>query len=194
MPIIELELNNNRNVYKPKGKQKLLILSDLWGFRKFDWANEYTQRLKLKFEVLNYDCCSLGDIDVNDYKEDILHKQFINGGIKIAAKKLVALEKTEVDILAFSIGGIIAWKAGLLGLKIRNFYSVSSTRLRYETQKPKGNIKLFFGEKDVFKPKDSWQKRLNVDFETVANKTHTMYKEEKIAAIICDELTNLFAK
>ena len=71
-------------------------------------------------------------------------------------QKLIELEKDSVSILAFSIGGAIAWKYGLKSQKIDSLICVSSTRLRKEVEKPKGKIALYFGEDDAFKPKREW--------------------------------------
>ncbi len=139
-------------------KPRLIMLSDLWGKQKSAWISAYTKRLTKKFDVIYYDCCELGRIDISVYNQDILHSQFIKSGIETATKCLVELETEKINILAFSIGGVIAWKAGLNGLKIGNFYAVSSTRLRNETKKPDGNLKVYFGSEDNFKPQIEWYK------------------------------------
>jgi len=109
----------------------------------------------------------------------------IKSGIEIATKRLLELENGKISILAFSIGGVIAWKAGLIGLKIVNFYAVSSTRLRNETKKPKGNIEVFYGSKDKYRPKTDWFKKLNIANQIIKNKDHEMYKENEFASKIC---------
>ena len=137
-------------------KPRLIILSDLWGTEKSNWINYYLNALSPEFDIKYYDCCEIGNVDTTSLKEGVIHSQFIDHGIDLAVEKLIQLEDGKVDILAFSIGGIIAWKAGLKGLNINNFYAISSTRLRYESEKPSYAIKLYFGEKDLFKPDTNW--------------------------------------
>jgi len=166
-------------------KPRLIILSDLWGIKKSDWVKAYTKKLNQNFDIKYYDCSELGEIDTSIYSQDALHKQFIKSGIEIAAKRLLELENEKISILAFSIGGVIAWKAGLIGLKIENFYAVSSTRLRNETKKPNGNIIVFYGSKDKYKPKIDRFKKLKITNQIIKNKNHGLYKENEFASKIC---------
>ena len=108
--------------------------------------------------------------------------------MSVAVENLLNLEKGNIAILAFSIGGTIAWKAGLKGLKINNFIAISSTRLRYETIKPNCKLKLYFGENDQNKPLAIWSKTLNIDLEIVENEDHEMYKNHDFAIKFCSEL------
>lgn len=169
-------------------KPRLIILSDLWGIQKSNWIKAYTKRLNKKFYIRYYDCCEIGKIDISVYNQEVLHNQFINGGIEVATKRLLELEKGKISILAFSIGGVIAWKAGLNGLKIENLYAISSTRLRNETKKPNGNLNIYFGSKDKYKPKNDWHKNLIISNRTIKNKNHEMYKENEFAGEICKEI------
>ena len=171
-------------------KPRLVILSDLWGFEKVIWLNEYLQQLKDTFEIQVYDCCILGNIDKSEYNETNLHTQFIKGGITHAVKQLLQLEQDKVDILAFSIGGTIAWKAQLNGLKINNLYAVSSTRLRYEHIKPKYNTILYFGENDAYKPNSEWFLKMEITPKIIKNKKHNLYSETNCIKEICQFLLN----
>jgi hypothetical protein len=164
-------------------KPRLIILSDLFGNRHFDWENFYINSLKSHYDVQYYDCCELGNIDKSIDTQKHLHQQFVDDGIEKAVGNLLALEKGIIDILAFSIGGTIAWKAGLKGLKINNLIAISATRLRYETDKPNCNIKLYFGEKDVFKPLRNWFERLGIDINILENEGHDCYILKKAAFV-----------
>ena len=66
-------------------------------------------------------------------------------------------------ILAFSMGGSIAWEAGLKGMDIGRLYAVSSTRLRLQTEKPACQLQLFYGSDDPFQPDASWFETLKLD-------------------------------
>lgn len=169
-------------------KPRLIILSDLWGKEKADWVSGYVELLKDKFEIQYYDCCELGAIDKTDYTEENLHSQFVNGGIEKAVENLLKAEKNKIDVLAFSIGGTIAWKATLKGLNVRNLFAVSSTRLRYENEIPNGAIKLYYGENDSNTPSGDWFEKYSINFEIIKNKEHSFYTQKDFATSICDEI------
>lgn len=161
-------------------KPKLFILSDLWGFDDASWIENYTELLKSDFQLTLYDSRKLAGIDKTNLGEKKLHSKFVNGGINRAVNKLAQLEKEEVNILAFSIGGRIAWKAALNGLKINKLYAISSTRLRYEIERPDCHIHLTFGEKDQFIPEQVWFKKLNLAPEIIKDEAHEIYKKDYI--------------
>lgn len=92
-------------------KSRFIILSDLWGRDKSNWVSDYVELLRDNFEIQYYDCCELGGIDKTIFTEQSLHDQFVNGGFEIAVENLLNKEKGEIKILAFSVGGTIAWKA-----------------------------------------------------------------------------------
>ena len=171
-------------------KQRLLILSDLWGSKKSDWLSYYTNILRKKFEIQYYDCCTLGELNTSTYTEEALHQQFINGGIELAVQNLLDTETETVHILAFSIGGTIAWKSMLKGLKVASLHAVSATRLRYETNKPDGNIQLYFGENDTYAPNTKWFGKINSTATIKNKKGHDLYTEPKFArelsTLICE--------
>ena len=169
-------------------KPRLIILSDLWGKEKSDWVIGYVELLKDKFEIQYYDCCELGEIDKTNYVEENLHSQFINGGIEKAIANLLKIEKNQIDILAFSIGGTIAWKSALKGLNVRRLFAVSSTRLRYEDEIPRAAIKLYYGDNDNHKPNHNWFEKHSIDFEIIKNKNHDFYTEKECTTLICNEI------
>lgn len=162
-------------------KKRLIILSDLWGRDKSEWLIYYTQILNNYFDIQYYDCCELGEIDMFDYNEESLHKQFINGGINRAVDKLYELERQPVTILAFSIGGTIAWKYGLKSDRIDSLICVSSTRLRMETLKPAGKIILYFGEDDAYKPDIDWFNNMMLNQNFIKDSGHQFYKDRDFA-------------
>ena len=169
-------------------KPRLIILSDLWGKEKSNWVAGYVDLLNDKFEIQYYDCCDLGGIDKANYTEENLHSQFVNGGIEKAVTNLLKAEKNEIDVLAFSIGGTIAWKSALKGLNVRRLFAVSSTRLRYENEIPNGAIKGYYGENDSNTPSDDWFEKYSIDFEIIKNKEHSFYTEKDFATSICKEI------
>ncbi len=167
---------------------KLIILSDIFGFHNAPWITNYIELLKSDFQLILYDSCKLAGIERAFLTEKELHTQFLNTGIENAINELLKLEKEEVNVLAFSIGGTIAWKAGLSGLKIKSLYAVSSTRLRYETIKPNCFIHLIFGENDPFKPYDIWFKQLALEPEVIKNGQHEIYKEYDVQNNLCNQI------
>lgn len=180
-------MNTNRQNNKPR----LILLSDLWGKEKSDWLTQYTTLLEKHFDVHYYDSCELAAVDKSNYTEEQLHTQFLNGGIDKAVEALLQKEKEAIYIIGFSIGGTIAWKASFLDLNVSTLFTVSSTRLRYETQKPSETITLFFGEDDHYKPNFQWFEKMQLKEHLFKNEAHEFYQKKEIAAIICQEMIKL---
>ena len=162
-------------------KKRLVILSDLWGINKSQWVDYYWEELSKSFDIVYYDCCELGGLSKAVYMEESLHRQFVNGGIERAAQRLAELEKDRVNILAFSIGGTIAWRYGIETSRIDSLYCVSSTRLRYENAKPSGEIELYFGDKDKYKPQQDWLNKMDVYSRIVKDGEHQIYADPEFA-------------
>ncbi len=172
-------------------KEKLIILSDLWGREKSSWLDHYTPVLEEKFHIVFYDSCELGEIDTSDYRQDHLHAQFVNGGIEKAVEKLRRSEKDRVHCLAFSIGGTIAWKFGMESGKLRSLTCVSSTGLRKEAERPKGRIALFYGENDAYRPDEAWLKAMKLNYRVLSGKGHEVYREPEFARQLSGEIVRM---
>ncbi len=170
--------------------KKLIILSDLWGTRKSTWINNYETLLRSHFNVVIYDSRELGEIDLRETSEHEIHKQFLDGGIDKAARSLLEKEENPTAILGFSIGGQIAWKALLSGLKTENLTAVSSTRLRFETQRPTCVTNLFYGENDDYKPEKDWFDSVAVKRQIFAGESHDFYTKSNVANAICRTILN----
>lgn len=169
-------------------KPRLIIISDLWGTVASNWIACYREYLSDAFEIYYYDARVIAGIGLETLSEQEIHAQFIGGGIDIAVEQLLQ-QKTESQILlAFSIGGTIAWKAALKGLKAHSLYLVSSTRLRYESQKPNGNIQLLYAEKDAFRPEAKWFLELGLDCEIIKGATHDIYRSADFAKQITERI------
>ena len=172
-------------------KPRLIILSDLWGTEESEWIESYIQRLRLKYDIHYYDCCELGKVDKTLGTEHSLHTQFVNDGIATAVQRLLELEDEAVEVLAFSIGGVIAWKAQRLGLKITTLHAISSTRLRYETQQPNCKFYLYFGENDDYKPSANWYSKMKLEPKLLKNKAHNFYIEIECIDEICRDYSKV---
>ena len=166
-------------------KPRIVLLSDLWGKEKSGWISYYSTILEEYFDIQYYDCCELGDIDKSNYSMRKLYNQFVNGGIARAVESILQKEKGFITVLGFSIGGFIAWKAALSGLKVQSLFAISSTGLRHETLKPSGIIELFYGEKDTYRPNDSWFQNLDVKENLYKNEGHELYTKKEMAEDIC---------
>lgn len=166
-------------------KNRLIILSDLWGVRKSAWLNNYTNILNDRFDIQYYDSCILGEIDISDYNGENLHQQFVNGGIEIAVDNMMKLEKDPIDVFAFSIGGVIAWKFGIRSDNLKTLTCVSSTRLRKEIKRPKGRVDLYYGNEDDYKPSQEWLDDMNVHYEIILNRGHDLYTDTEFSGRIC---------
>lgn len=171
-----------------KSKPRLLLLSDIWGKDNSDWVQYYLSELDDKFDVHYYDVCELAGIDIANYTAENLHTQFVNGGIDLAVKRIKEKEQEKVIILGFSIGGLIAWKAALFGLSTTNLFAISSTRLRFETQRPTGKISLFYGSLDAFSPDKLWLERMGIELISLKEETHELYRKQEIAHFICGQI------
>ena len=169
-------------------KRRLIILSDLWGLEEAKWMDYYLKELNPYFEIELFDSRKLVDLDLSDNSEGRLHAKFVNGGIDRGVYKLCLLEKKCVIVLAFSVGGVIAWKADLKGLKISTLYAISSTRLRYEKEKPDCKCILYFASNDRYKPDVKWFRELEVNLNLIEDKGHEMYQEEDFSKNICQKI------
>ena len=174
--------------------EKLVMLSDLWGNKRAGWIAYYSKILREHFEIELYDSCELGEIDMTEYSEDQIHHQFINGGIEKAVKSLIKKEKGSINILGFSIGGYIAWKAACEGLRVMELTAVSSTRLRYENIQPECSIRLVYGEYDLFKPENRWLDRFKLETKIYKGEKHNLYIKKNIATDICYDIINPSSK
>lgn len=178
-------MNENKN------RQKIILISDIWGKEKSDWISNYTTILEKHFDIQYYDSCELGNIDKSEPFEVNLHHQFVNGGIEKAIENLLQQEQESFIVLGFSIGGFIAWRAALSGLKTKILFAISSTRLRHETQKPSGIIELFYGENDTYKPDHHWFHQMDLSENIYPNEDHNMYQKKEIAEEICKQMIQL---
>ncbi|MCK9254329.1 MAG: alpha/beta hydrolase [Bacteroidales bacterium] len=169
-------------------KNRLIILSDIYGLKNSAWLEDYSNYLNQYFQIKLYDILKLAEIGENISNLKKVHYLFVKNGIDKAVSNLISLETQEIYVLGFSLGGTIAWISGLNGLKIKSLFAVSSTRLRYETEKPKTNIKLIYGEKDEYIPNKNWFLNMDLSAEFVLNQRHEFYKEKKFIKQICDTL------
>lgn len=169
-------------------KDRLIVISDMWGIENSQWLIHYTQILAEKFEVVIYDSCKLAGIDQSNCSQDHLHRQFVEGGIDRAVDQLIRLEQNSLNILAFSIGGLIAWKYGIKSERMTALTCVSSTRLRKETERPNGRIELYFGERDKFKPTLEWFGNMGLRYKVLADKGHELYYESEFAKDLSEKI------
>lgn len=179
-------MNSNR-------KPRLVLISDLWGSKDSEWINNYTSILNHHFDVFYYSSTELAEINIFNMAQDKIHQEFIEAGIEKAVENLLKFETQKIHILAFSVGGTIAWKAALRGLQVQNLFAVSATRLRYETKKPSTKVELFFGDDDSFLPDSKWFEDMQIKKHFITNHDHEMYREKEIAYDICSSIINQLA-
>ncbi|BDD10814.1 hypothetical protein FUAX_32460 [Fulvitalea axinellae] len=169
-------------------KPRLIILSDLWGRERSGWLDFYAPVLDQKFRCEYFDCCELGDVRKDDYTQEALHRQFVDGGIERAAKKLSETVTEKVYVLAFSVGGAVAWRSVFLGLDCAGLFAVSSTRLRYEKELFPVKTSLYFGSEDPYCPDEDWAERTGTSLRVISGGGHALYMEEKFASKIAEEI------
>jgi hypothetical protein len=176
-------------VFSIMNKQRLVILSDLWGCRTADWLSYYTNTLTPFFDIKIYDSCHLGGVKTAERDEQTIHRNFIESGIESAVENLLLLETQKVCILGFSVGGYIAWKAATKGLPVSYLCAVSSTRLRLEIRKPPtSKMDLFFAENDIYKPDNAWFDFMQIEKNIFKNELHNCYIEKPIATAVCERI------
>ncbi len=170
--------------------EKLVILSDMWGAKKGLWITSYLGYLQQYFDITYYDIQQLSNLDVKVQTTDNIHRAFVEGGIDTGVAHLLKKESEPAHYLGFSLGGTIAWKAGLMGLPMKSLYTISSTRIRAEVSKPDCNTVALFGDQDVYRPKLDWHQKLEVKSDIIKGFGHTMYADEKIISRVCLDLLN----
>lgn len=164
----------------PTTKQRLVILSDLWGSRKSDWVSYYTSNLREHFDLVHYDSPALGEVNDLIHTEEDLHHQFIEGGLTKAVQALLKMERERITVLGFSMGGTIAWQACNSGLNAQSSFALSSTRLRLETNKPATRIELFYGEEDTYRPSSQWFEEMGLRENIFDQEGHEFYKKKNL--------------
>lgn len=147
--------------------------------------------LESTFEVVFYDSCALAAVDLSNYTEKALHHQFVNGGIDSAVHALDQLENKASHILAFSIGGTIAWKLALRRKTIQSLTCISSTRLRKQTMRPQGLIQLYYGALDPYTPDTAWLTAMKLDYTICTQGNHTIYTDSSFAKKVCHKMISI---
>lgn len=165
-------------------KKEIVIVSDLWGAEQSEWVDQFESALSETHTIKFYDSCELGEINIDRYEEKDIHRQFVEFGIEQAANKLFSLEKETKMFIGCSVGGVIAWKAGMLGMPIEQLIAISSTRLRKETYRPDFPITLYYGQADQFKPGPLWIENMGKDQVHILNGGHEIYKETEVVSMI----------
>jgi len=179
--------------------KKIIIVSDIHGLNSIQftkWIQEYKRHLSDKYDIVIYDATVLASISVsNSYNgEEEIHRQFINGGIERAVNRLILPENKNSIGVGFSIGGTILWKAALKGLGISELICFSSTRIRYESDKPNCRIKLIFGQNDAYQPGEEWYKKMGLKVDVLPDLGHNFYSSpnyiDEISVVIHDFLNS----
>ncbi len=161
-----------------KTKPRLVVLSDLWGSPRARWLNAYQQYLSEHWDWVFYDCIQLAQLDLVPYEQEALHRQFVGGGIEKAVAELIRLEKGEnpPSIMAFSIGGTIAWQAIQAGWEATFLLAISATRLRYEREPLPIPGHLIYGADDPYRPDHQWLEQSKLPFQIIAESSHELYR------------------
>jgi len=157
----------------------------MWGLDLDAWIMYYVELLDPDFRIRPYDCCESGKVNTVETSEEVIHSAFVPCGIDVAARKLVEMEPENAHILAFSVGGTIAWKAGMTGMQIGHFHAALSTRLRLQTEKPAFPTRLFHGSDDPFQPKASWFEQMEVGSPLLVSGAHGFYPSTAASTRLC---------
>ena len=169
-------------------KKRLLILSDLWGFTQAKYLEIYLQQLESTFEVQPYDCCLLAELPQDQKTQEERHQHFVTRGIQQAVDTLINAERERGYVLAFSVGGTIAWRAALAGMPVDQLFAISATRLRYEEYRPNSKVRLWYGELDPYQPKTEWYEKMQLSADQWPAQGHDIYKHPTVIETICQQL------
>jgi len=165
-----------------------LLISDINEFVN----NSLVEKLSETYEVRCFSVLVLANLKKSNFdsKEQIHNELISKGGIQTAVQNLLKAVNCKIDLaVGFSIGGFVLWKAALGKLKAINLYCISSTRLRYEIQKPNCYTKAIFGAKDVYVPTKMWFQKLKIEYQIIENEGHEFYKkEEQIMSLFFGEV------
>ena len=166
----------------------------MWGAKKGLWITSYLGYLQQYYDITYYDIQQLANLDVRVHTAENVHRAFVEEGIDTAVAHILKREAEPAHYLGFSIGGTIAWKAGLKGLPMKSLYTVSSTRVRAEEAKPECKTVALFGDQDMYRPKLDWHQKVGVKPDLIEGFGHTMYGDEKIIGKVCLDLLNAVTK
>ncbi len=167
--------------------QQVYLITDLLGKENATYAGLFGQVLSPQQSLQVIDVCELAGIDVS-HSESIKHRQFLDFGIHRAVEALKKYADPSAIFIGCSIGGLILWKAALQGLNFQKFIAIASTRLRFETDHPQGEFKLYFGTLDPNNPDTSWFSLLNDHNYQFLDGDHYIYTQPEFIRHICLEL------
>ena len=169
-------------------KPILLIILDLFSTEEESWIDLYFEELEAFYDIYIYTPRFLEGIANDKQNKEQIHNEFVNGAIEKAVDKLIEMFQDNINVLGFSIGGTIAWKANLKGLKVDRLICVSATRLRNETEKPLSKIDLYYGKDDNYQPDSTWFKTLSIKAHIIENQGHEIYKEDMFSIFLSDQI------
>ncbi len=161
----------------PAKAPRLLVLSDLWGKDDKQWLSHYYDFLSPHFDWKYYESPQLAELKAPNLSQEDRHSFFLKQGIPTAVSNLLQVEPKPVYVLAFSIGGTIAWESAFRGKQVLGLYAISATRLRYKTENPAFPTKLLYGAEDKYRPDHEWFQHKNIEWQILAGKAHEVYKQ-----------------
>ncbi len=177
------------NLFLSHMKPSLHIFSDIYGLKKEAWISDYVASLESNFNIQLVDIRDLANLQ--NLEDEKLHDAFIKTQkIEQILQKLNSIIKEPTQILGFSLGGTLAWKLALNNTNITKLTLISSTRIRVESPKPTCEIKLFFAEKDEFKPDSAWLRKQVITPTILSNESHNCYMNYNTCMLVCSELQN----
>ena len=168
---------------------KIVIISDINGLNSDGCFHIYQKIFEHNgWEIVLYDSKIIAGIDQKITDKELIHKQFMDFGIENSINFLVKNHPiNDSYYLGFSIGGYILYEAAKKGLSAKGFYCISSTRLRFQTDKLEIPSKIIFGELDMYRPGDEKLCVIADSYEVISGKNHEFYELKKnILVIVLD--------
>jgi hypothetical protein len=170
--------------------KKLLMLSDINGLFLLGkpGVTDYAGSVNVD-EIMELDSMVLAGLG-NERDVDTRHEKLVAGGIDVAASALFANYPTGVEVaLGLSVSGTILWRAALKGLPIKKLICFSSTRLRFESQAPACDIRLYFGDADLDRPSSEWFKSLGQIPRIIPGHGHEFYRTDIELKLLHEEIS-----
>jgi len=169
-------------------KERLLIVSDMFGGQP-SWLQDYITHFEKDYSVSHFDSKKQAGIPNNIQTPEEIHQRFILGGLAHGVQQLLKTQQSPTQILAFSMGGTLVWKALLQGLPCTRLCCISATRLRYETQRSDCPIRLIYGKEDTHRQSTTWFDQMGIDPTIIPNQGHTLYQ---VPSLLLSDIQSFF--
>ncbi len=152
----------------------LLIIPDIFNFppAQSPFLSQITKGQDYSYKSLPE---LLGEPELSG--EALHHSLFYQGGLTRAVSALHSLGAYGFKGLGFSTGGTVLWAAAKNHPLLKSLLCISSTRLRFENERPAIPVQLYWGAHDPHRPNSLWNKTYADYYEVLPNAEHAFYRD-----------------